>query len=44
MDEQLALVPEYDWDGSIIQDSMHFDMYVDAIADVHFTDGLNRKH
>ena len=44
VDEQLALVPEYDWDGSIIQDSMHFDMYVDAIADVHFTDGLNRKH
>ena len=39
-----ALVPEYDWDGSIIQDSMHFDMYVDTIADVHFTDGLNRKH
>ena len=44
VDEQLALVPEYDWDGSIIQDSMHFDMYVDTIADVHFTDGLNRKH
>ena len=44
VDEQLALVQEYDWDGSIIQDSMHFDMYVDAIADVHFTDGLNRKH
>ena len=35
---------DYDWDGSTIQDSMHFDMYVDTIADVHFTDGLNRKH
>ena len=23
---------------------MHFDMYVDEIADVNFTDGLNRKH
>jgi len=44
VDEQLSLIPNYDWDGSIIQDSMHFDMYVDAIADVHFTDGLNRKH
>ena len=44
VDEQLALIPDYDWDGSIIQDSMHFDMYVDTIADVHFTDGLNRKH
>ena len=44
VDEQLSLIPDYDWDGSIIQDSMHFDMYVDAIADVHFTDGLNRKH
>jgi len=44
VDEQLALIPDSDWDGSIIQDSMHFDMYVDTIADVHFTDGLNRKH
>ncbi len=44
VDEQLSLIPDYDWDGSIIQDTMHFDMYVDTIADVHFTDGLNRKH
>ena len=44
VDEQLSLIPDFDWDGSTIQDSMHFDMYVDTIADVHFTDGLNRKH
>ena len=28
VDEQLSLIPDYDWDGSIIQDSMHFDMHV----------------
>ena len=44
VDEQLSLSPDSDWDGSTIQDSMHFDMYVDTIADVHFTDGLNRKY
>jgi len=44
VDEQLSLVPSNDFDGSPIQDSLHMDMYVDAIADIHFTDGIERKH
>ena len=43
-DQQLSLIPSHDWDGSPIEDSLHMDMYVDAIADVHFIDGINRKH
>lgn len=44
VDEQLSLIPSHDWDGSPIEDSLHMDMYVDAIAGVHFIDGLGRKH
>ena len=44
VDEQLSLMPSHDWDGSPIEDSLHMDMYVDAIAAVHFLDGLGRKH
>ena len=45
VDEQLSLIHNF-LIGMALQyeDSMHFDMYVDTIADVHFTDGLNRKH
>ena len=44
VDEQLSLLPTYDFDGSPIEDSLHMDMYVDAIAGIHFVDGINRKH
>ena len=44
VDEQLALLPSNDFDGSPIEDSLHMDMYIDAIADVHFVDGIGRKH
>jgi|TARA_R100000030_G_C3162990_1_gene101291 ubiquinone biosynthesis protein COQ9 len=44
VDEQLGLIPSHDFDGSPIEDSLHMDMYVDSIAEIHFTDGLGRKH
>ena len=44
VDQQLSALPSYDFDGSLIEDSLHMDMYVDAIADIHFVDGINRKH
>ena len=44
VDEQLSLIPSHDFDGSPIEDSLHMDMYVDAISEIHFTDGLGRKH
>tara|TARA_R100000995_G_C3447234_1_gene106298 strand:- start:540 stop:818 length:279 start_codon:yes stop_codon:yes gene_type:complete len=44
VDEQLSLLPTNDFDGSPIQDSLHMDMYVDAIANTHFVDGIGRKH
>ena len=44
VDEQLSLLPTNDFDGSPIEDSLHMDMYIDAIADIHFVDGINRKH
>ena len=44
VDEQLSLLPSNDFDGSPIQDSLHMDMYVDAIANTHFVDGIGRKH
>ena len=44
VDEQLKSIPTLDHDGGLIEDSMHMDMYTDAIANIHFTDSLNRKH
>ena len=44
LDKQLAAVPTYDFDGSPIEDSLHFEMLVDGIAGVHFIDSINRKH
>tara|TARA_B100000035_G_C20889536_1_gene504336 strand:+ start:461 stop:745 length:285 start_codon:yes stop_codon:yes gene_type:complete len=44
VDEQLESIPTLDHDGGLIEDSMHMDMYTDAIANIHFTDSLNRKH
>tara|TARA_A100000171_G_C2095732_1_gene126930 strand:- start:756 stop:1034 length:279 start_codon:yes stop_codon:yes gene_type:complete len=44
VDEQLSLLPTNDFDGSPIQESLHMDMYVDAIANTHFVDGIGRKH
>jgi len=44
VDEQFSLLPTNDFDGSPIQDSLHMDMYVDAIANTHFVDGIGRKH
>ena len=44
VDEQLSLLPSNHFDGSRIQDSLHMDMYVDAIANTHFVDGIGRKH
>ena len=44
VDEQLGLIPSHDFDGSPIEDSLHMEMYVDAIANIHFIDGLGRKH
>jgi|TARA_R100001480_G_scaffold153210_1_gene156050 hypothetical protein len=44
VDEQLSLVPTYDFDGSPIEDSLHMDMLVDGIAAIHFVDGIGRKH
>ena len=42
LDKQLAAVPTYDFDGSPIEDSLHFEMLVDGIAGVHFIDSINR--
>jgi len=44
VDEQLSLIPSHDFDGSPIEDSLHMDMYVDAIANINFVDSINRKH
>ena len=44
VDEQLSLMPSHDFDGSPIEDSLHMDMYIDSIANIHFIDSLNRKH
>ena len=44
VDEQLSKLPSNHFDGSRIQDSLHMDMYVDAIANTHFVDGIGRKH
>ena len=44
VDEQLSLLPTNDFDGSPIEASLHMDMYIDAIANTHFIDGIGRKH
>jgi len=44
IDEQLAAIPLYEADGTPIEDSMNFDMYVDGIANINFMDDINRKH
>ena len=44
VDEQLSLLPTNDFDGSPIQESLHMDMYVEAIANTHLVDGIGRKH
>jgi hypothetical protein len=44
IDEQLAAIPSHDFDGTPIEDSMQFDMYIDGIANINFTDEINRKH
>ena len=44
IDEQLAAIPSHYFDGTPIEDSMQFDMYIDGIANINFTDEINRKH
>ena len=44
LDEQLAVVPTADFDGSPIEDSLHMDMLVDGISAIHFVDGIGRRH
>ena len=44
IDEQLAAIPSHDFDGTPIEDSMQFEMYIDGIANINFTDEINRKH
>jgi len=44
IDEQLASIPLHEADGTPIEDSMNFDMYVDGIANINFTDDIGRKH
>ena len=44
VDEQLKSIPSHDYDGGLIEDSLHMDMYIDGIANIHFTDSINRKH
>jgi len=44
IDEQLASIPLYEADGTPIEDSMHLDMYIDGVANISFTDDINRKH
>lgn len=41
---QLAAIPTNDFDGAPIEDSMNLDMYIDGVANIHFIDGIGRKH
>tara|TARA_R100000742_G_C4279644_1_gene104939 strand:- start:4514 stop:4801 length:288 start_codon:yes stop_codon:yes gene_type:complete len=44
LDKQLAAIPTSDVFGSPIEDSLHLDMLIDGIANIHFIDGIGRKH
>tara|TARA_R100000278_G_C5450918_1_gene157365 strand:- start:446 stop:739 length:294 start_codon:yes stop_codon:yes gene_type:complete len=44
IDEQLASIPSFDFDGTPIEDSLNLDMHIDGIANVYFKDGIGRKH
>lgn len=43
LDEQLSKIPNYDPDGSPIEDSMHLDMYIDAITLITASDIVGKK-
>lgn len=43
-DKQLAAIPTNEPDGSPTAQSLNLDMYIDSIANISFTDGINRKH
>ena len=42
--QQLGALPSCEADGTPIEDSIHFDMYVDGIANIYFQDALGKKH
>jgi hypothetical protein len=44
VDQQLSSIPSFDTDGCPIEDSMHFDMYIDGITTISFKDGLENIH
>ena len=44
LDQQLAAIPSHDFDGAPIEDSLQFDIYVDGVANISFTDNIGRKH
>ena len=44
IDTQLAAIPTNDFDGAPIEDSINLDMYIDGVANIHFIDGIGRKH
>jgi hypothetical protein len=45
LDEQLAAIPTHDVDGTPIEDSLHFDMLIDGVANISFSeDNGFRKH
>tara|TARA_S200002703_G_scaffold126393_1_gene112847 strand:- start:191 stop:472 length:282 start_codon:yes stop_codon:yes gene_type:complete len=45
LDEQLAAIPTHDFDGTPIEDSLHFDMLIDGVANISFSEDSGfRKH
>ena len=44
VDEQLATIPSSEADGTPIEDSMNFEMYIDGITNISFKDKVGRQH
>tara|TARA_R110001583_G_scaffold9583_3_gene45363 strand:+ start:217 stop:456 length:240 start_codon:yes stop_codon:yes gene_type:complete len=43
LDEQLSNIPSHDPDGAPIEESMHLDMYIDAITLITASDIVGKK-
>jgi len=44
IDEQLATIPSCEADGTPIEESLNFEMYIDSITDISFKDKVGKQH
>ena len=43
-DEQLATIPSAEADGTPIEDSLNFEMYIDSVTNISFKDKAGKQH